>query len=228
MGREIGAMLAGRGHEAALIIDADNPGDFNRENMKGIDVAIEFTTPATAYGNVAKCLEWGIPVVCGTTGWNGHLPEAERLCREMGGTFFYASNFSIGVNVFFRVNEVLAAMMDRFPEYEISMREVHHTRKKDSPSGTAVTLAEAILANVERKSSWVNHETLYPESLGIVSLREGDVPGTHQVSYESQSDTIDITHTSKNRRGLALGAIMAAEYAAKHKGVLTMRDLLGI
>ena len=226
MGHEIEKVLIGRGHEVGLIIDINNPQDLSEENLKNIDVAIEFTSPHTAFDNVRKCLEWNTPVVCGSTGWNNKMEEAKKICREKNGTFFYASNFSVGVNVFFRINEELAKIMNSFPEYDIFMKEVHHIQKKDSPSGTAVTLAEGILENVDRKSSWVNHETLYPEALGILSVREGDVPGTHVVKYESDADTLEIIHSAKNRSGLAMGAVLAAEYAVKHKGILTMADLL--
>lgn len=226
MGHEIEALLLKRGHEVPLKIDVSNHSDFNEENMSGIDAAIEFTSPHTAFGNVMDCLRWGVPVVCGSTGWNDRLEEARAYCREVGGTFFYASNFSVGVNVFFRINEYLARMMNGLPEYGVSMLEAHHSQKKDAPSGTAVTLAEGILENIGRKESWVNHETIDESTLGIVSLREGDVPGTHAVKYESPADTIEIIHTAKSRAGFALGAVLAAEYAAAHKGVLSMSDLL--
>lgn len=149
------------------------------------------------------------------------------LCEELDGTFFWSSNFSIGVNILFRVSEYLARIMDRFPEYAVSMREVHHTRKKDAPSGTAVTLAEGILRNIGRTEAWVNHETDCPSALGIVSVREGDVAGIHEVIYDSVADTITLCHEAKGRRGFAVGAVMAAEFAAGHKGVLTMDDMLG-
>ena len=169
----------------------------------------------------------GVPVVCGTTGWNERREEAEKLCEELDGTFFWSSNFSIGVNILFRVSEYLARIMDRFPEYAVSMREVHHTRKKDAPSGTAVTLAEGILRNIGRTEAWVNHETDCPSALGIVSVREGDVAGIHEGIYDSVADTITLCHEAKGRRGFAVGAVMAAEFAAGHKGVLTMDDMLG-
>ena len=153
--------------------------------------------------------------------------QTEKLCEELDGTFFWSSNFSIGVNILFRVSEYLARIMDRFPEYAVSMREVHHTRKKDAPSGTAVTLAEGILRNIGRTEAWVNHETDCPSALGIVSVREGDVAGIHEVIYDSVADTITLCHEAKGRRGFAVGAVMAAEFAAGHKGVLTMDDMLG-
>ena len=226
MGKEMEKLLLLRGHEVPVKIDVDNQQLFNEESMRGVDVALEFTTPHTAFDNVMKCLEWGVPVVCGSTGWLDRIDEVRELCRKVNGTFFYASNYSIGVNIFFRVNDYLARIMDGQPDYDVSMREIHHTQKKDAPSGTAVTLAEQILGNVERKSSWVNHETLDENTLGIVSVREDAVPGTHEVRYESAADTIEIIHTAKSRAGFVLGAVMAAEYAATHKGILSMDDLL--
>lgn len=227
MGKEIEGVLKGKGHEVALVIDVDSRDKFTCDNISGVDVAIEFTTPATAFDNVRRCLEWGVPVVCGTTGWNDRLPEARDLCERLGGTFFYASNFSIGVNMFFALNEQLARMMNRFPEYDASMREAHHIHKKDAPSGTAVTLAEGILANLDRKMSWVNHETDEPSVLGIESIREGEIAGLHEVKYGSPADNITITHDAKNRSGFAQGVVMAAEFAQSHNGILSMREMLG-
>lgn len=224
MGREIESILAERGHEVVAVIDVG--GSITTDTLAGAEVAIEFTTPETAFKNVRSCLEMRTAVVCGTTGWQENLPQARELCLRLGGTFFYSSNFSIGVNVFFAVNERLAELMSSFPQYDISMRETHHIHKKDAPSGTAVTLAEGILSSVERKLSWVNHPTLEPEVLGIESVREGEVFGVHEIKYESDTDSIEIIHSSKNRRGLALGAVLAAEYAIRHKGLLSMKDLL--
>ncbi len=226
MGREIESVLRRRGHEVALIIDADSEGEFTREKMQGIDVAIEFTTPATAPANVTRCLEWGIPVVSGTTGWNDSLGEVKLLCEVVGGTFFYASNYSIGMNIFFRVNEYLAGIMNNFPEYGASIRETHHIQKKDAPSGTAITLAEGIIGLLERKSSWVNSGAAAPEVIPIESVREGAVAGIHEVLYDSEVDTIKIEHTSKSRAGLAVGAVMAAEFTQEHKGVLSMYEMM--
>lgn len=228
MGHEIEKVLLERGHSVSIIIDADNQESLSDDNMRQADVAIEFTTPSTAFDNVVACLKAGVPVVSGTTGWNDSLGEACDICRTENGTFFWASNFSIGVNVTFLVNKYLAKLMSRFPEYAVSIGEVHHTRKKDSPSGTAVTLAEGIMENIDRVSSWVNHETLNPDVLGIVSVREGDVPGIHEVKYESQADFVTLCHSSKNRRGLALGAVLAAEFAVCRKGVLTMNDMMNV
>lgn len=228
MGHEIERVLIDRGHTVLFTVDAGEEAKLATERLAQADVAIEFTTPATAFGNVETCLRAGVPVVCGTTGWNERREEAEKLCEELDGTFFWSSNFSIGVNILFRVSEYLARIMDRFPEYAVSMREVHHTRKKDAPSpGTAVTLAEGILRNIGRTEAWVNHETDCPSALGIVSVREGDVAGIHEVIYDSVADTITLCHEAKGRRGFAVGAVMAAEFAAGHKGVLTMDDMLG-
>lgn len=226
MGREIEALLLQKGYEVPVKIDISNQHDFNQENMRNVDVAIEFTTPQTAYDNVMNCLRWGVPVVSGSTGWNDRLEEVKKYCTEVGGTFFHASNYSIGVNIFFRINEYLARMMNGQPDYEVSMREIHHIQKKDAPSGTAVTLAESIIENIDRKQAWVNHETQDETALGIISVREDAVPGTHEVKYESAADIIEIVHTAKSRAGFVHGAVMAAEYAATHKGVLSMSDLL--
>ena len=235
MGREIERILTARGHEAALVIDIDNAADLCAEKMRGIDVAIEFTTPDTALGNIRKCLEIGTPVVCGTTAWTAHLPEVEALCRERNGAFFYASNYSIGVNVAFELNRRLAEMMNRFPEYDVTIEEVHHTQKKDAPSGTAITLAEGILASLDRKERWVlgcpAAGGADPAELEVVSVRRSVAPGTHTVTYESPVDTITLTHNIKSRAGLAAGAVSAAEFlagevAAGRKGIFSMNDLL--
>jgi 4-hydroxy-tetrahydrodipicolinate reductase len=235
MGREIERVLTQRGHEVGLVIDVDNTADLNADKMAGIDVAIEFTTPDTAPGNIRRCLEIGVPVVCGTTAWTAHLPEMEKLCRERGGSFFYASNYSIGVNVAFELNRRLAAMMNRFPEYDVTVEEVHHTAKKDAPSGTAIVMADDIVAALDRKTRWVSGcpttGAFDPAELEVVSVRRGVAPGTHTVTYESPVDEITLTHNIKSRAGLAAGAVSAAEFlanevAAGRKGVYTMADLL--
>ena len=226
MGREIEKILLSRGHEVALIIDIDNASDLNAENLKDIDVAIEFTTPSTAYQNIRTCLECGTAVVSGTTGWTDRLKELQTLCEERGGAMFYASNYSLGVNLMFRLNRELARLMNRFPSYEISMSEIHHTQKKDAPSGTAVTLAEDIISLVDRKSGWVNTPTSDDKSLiPIESLRIGMVPGDHSVTYSSEDDVLEIRHSIKNRRTLAEGAVVAAEFLCGKKGIYTMEDL---
>ncbi|MBR6831651.1 MAG: 4-hydroxy-tetrahydrodipicolinate reductase, partial [Tidjanibacter sp.] len=186
MGREIEKVLIERGHEVTLKIDIDNSSDLNEQNLKDIDVAIEFTSPATAYANVRKCLECGTAVVCGSTGWNDGVQELKEYCRANGGAFFYSSNYSVGMNVMFKLNKILAAIMNSQPEYNVSMEETHHIHKLDSPSGTAVTLAEGIMESVERKTSWVNQATDKADEIGIISYREGEVPGIHAVIYDSE------------------------------------------
>lgn len=171
MGKEIEQILISRGHTVTLIIDIDNAGDLNAENLRKADVAIEFTTPHTAFQNIVTCLEAGVPVVCGTTGWLDRYAEVEKLCNERKGTFFYASNYSVGVNVFFAVNRRLAELMERFPEYDVTVEETHHTQKKDAPSGTAITLAEGILGNLTRKKKWICGTTTEPAELEITSVR---------------------------------------------------------
>ena len=184
MGKEIEQILIARGHTIPLIIDLNNTNDLDAAHLQKVDVAIEFTTPSTAYGNVVKCLEAGVPVVCGTTAWLDKLPEVEQLCKEKNGAFFYASNYSIGVNIFFEINRRLAQLMNRFGEYDVTIEETHHTQKKDAPSGTAVTLAEGVLENLDRKQKWVCGTTTVPEELEVVAIRRSVVPGTHTVTYE--------------------------------------------
>ncbi len=240
MGREIERILRERGHEAALVIDADNASDLDAGHLAGIDVALEFTTPATAYANIRTCIDCGTPVVSGTTGWTERLAELQERCRERGSALFYASNYSIGVNLLFRLNRQLAALVARVGGYDVRIEEVHHTQKKDAPSGTAITLAEGVIAELPAKTEWVNlapgiehaaHRLDDPsqagaESLVIRSLREGAVPGIHTVTYESEDDRIELRHTIKNRRTLALGAVVAAEFLCGKQGVYTMDDLL--
>ena len=189
-------------------------------------MAIEFTTPATAYANIRTCLEAGTAVVSGTTGWTGRLPELQELCRERGGAMFYASNYCLGVNLLFRLNRRLARMMNRFGQYEVAIGEVHHTQKKDAPSGTAITLAEGIIGELGAKNGWVNDEHAPADRIAIRSVREGTVPGTHTVTYESEDDILELRHTIKNRRTLAMGAVVAAEFLCGKEGVYTMDDLL--
>ena len=226
MGKEIEQILIARGHTIPLIIDLNNTNDLDAAHLKEIDVAIEFTTPSTAYGNVVKCLEAGIPVVCGTTAWLDKLPQVEQLCKEKTGAFFYASNYSIGVNIFFEINRRLAQLMNRFGEYDVTIEETHHTQKKDAPSGTAVTLAEGILENLDRKQKWVCGTTTVPEELEVVAIRRSVVPGTHTVTYESDVDSLSITHMAKSRRGFALGAVLAAEFLYGKTGIFSMKDLM--
>ena len=226
MGKEIEQILIARGHTIPLIIDLNNTNDLDAAHLQKVDVAIEFTTPSTAYGNVVKCLEEGVPVVCGTTAWLDKLPEVEQLCKEKNGTFFYASNYSIGVNIFFEINRRLAQLMNRFGEYDVTIEETHHTQKKDAPSGTAVTLAEGVLENLDRKQKWVCGTTTVPEELEVVAIRRSVVPGTHTVTYESDVDALSITHMAKSRRGFALGAVLAAEFLHGKTGIFSMKDLM--
>ena len=240
MGREIERILTERGHEAALVIDTDNAGELDAEHLAGIDVALEFTTPATAYANIRTCIENGTAVVSGTTGWTDRLAELQELCRERGGALFYASNYCLGVNLMFRLNRYLAEMIGRVGGYGVRIGEVHHTQKKDAPSGTAITLAEGVIAGLPAKTEWVNYAPgiehaanrigspaeATPEQVVIGSVREGMVPGIHTVTYESEDDILELKHTIKNRRTLAMGAVIAAEFLCGKQGVYSMDDLL--
>ena len=225
MGKTIEQIARDRGHEIVSIIDVNNPEDFESEAFKQADVAIEFTTPATAFDNYMKCFAAGVPVVSGTTGWLNRLDEVKRMCAEEGKTFFYASNFSIGVNIFFALNKYLAKIMNNFPSYDVRMTEVHHIHKLDAPSGTAITLAEGILDNLDRKERWTLETSEKPTDLPIHAIREGEVPGIHEIIYESDADIISIMHVAKSRAGFALGAVLAAEFTAGKKGFLGMNDL---
>lgn len=226
MGKEIEKIALQRGHKISLIIDVNNPQDFSAENVKNIDAAIEFTIPSTAVNNIKKCIDFGVPVVCGTTGWIAEKSEVEQYCIQKKGCFFYASNYSLGVNLFFRLNKYLAQMMSKFELYNPSMVEVHHTQKLDAPSGTAISLAEDILALNPHKSKWVNHTESAPDELSIISVREDPAPGKHTITYDSDVDLISICHDAKNRRGLALGAVVAAEFVAGKTGCYSMDDVL--
>lgn len=228
MGKAIEEIALGRRHEIVLRINDENLDDFTASNMAKAEVAIEFTGPHSAYQNVKQSLEWGVPLVCGSTGWLEQLPDIKKLCGEKKGSFIYASNFSVGVNIFFELNIRLAEMMKQLSDYEIQLGEIHHTQKKDAPSGTAITLAEQILERVPRKKQWVNHISDNPYELEILSEREDPAPGTHRVSYSSAIDDIEIIHTAHNRSGFALGAVLAAEYIHNKKGVFTMKDVLNM
>ncbi len=226
MGREIERILVERGHSVELVVDESNVEDLTPENIAKVDVAFEFTTPDTAADNVAKVLQAGGRVVCGTTGWLSRLKEMEELAQSKGGALFYASNFSIGVNIMFRINRRLAELMNPYPEYEVRVEETHHMWKKDAPSGTAITLAEGIIENLDRKSSWVNDKATDASMLEIESFREGMVPGIHTITYTSPDDVLQLKHSITNRRALALGAVVAGEYLSDKQGVHTMDDLL--
>ncbi len=226
MGHMIEEVAIERGHEIVLKIHLDNREEFSQENISPADVAIEFTGPDSAFENVKTCLDFGIPTVSGSTGWNNRLGEIRQYCRQKEGSFLHASNFSIGVNIFFEVNKFLARLMNAHPEYDVTLKEIHHTQKKDAPSGTAVTLAEGVLANLGRKNKWVNQPSEGAEELSIISERVDPAPGTHHVLYSSEIDDIEIIHTAHNRKGFALGAVLAAEYIADKTGVFDMKDVL--
>lgn len=223
MGKTIERVALQRGHEIVAKIDIDNLRDL--DTTQG-DVAIEFSHPDAAFENVKKCIERGLPVVCGTTGWLAKKPQIEKLASEKKTPFFYASNYSLGVNLFFKLNEHLARMMNQFSAYDVSIQEIHHTEKKDAPSGTAITLAEGVLKNMDRKTQWTKGAAGQQSDLGIESLRLQDVPGTHTVTYASAIDDIEIKHTAHTREGFALGAVMVAEWIRDKRGALNMDDFL--
>ena len=224
MGKMIEQIALDRGHEIVSIIDVDNQQDFDSPEFASADVAIEFTAPQAAYGNYLKAWAKGVKVVSGSTGWFAdHREEMEQLCRE-GKTLFWASNFSVGMAIFQALNRYLANIMNQFPQYDVSMEETHHVHKLDHPSGTAITLAENILKEIDRKDGWAE-DTTQPEKLRIDSIRRGEVAGIHTVRYDSPADLITISHDAHSRQGFALGAVLAAEYTARHNGLLTTRDL---
>ena len=225
MGHAIEQIALQRGHEIVSVIDVNNQEDFMSDAFKSADVAIEFSMPAVAMDNYRRAFAAGVPVVSGTTGWLEHLPEIKEACKA-GQTFFYASNFSLGVNIFFALNKYLAKIMNDFPAYDVRRGETHHVHKLDAPSGTAITLAEGLIDNIERKNKWVEGKEPAEDEIGICSVREGEVPGIHTVIYESDVDTISITHDAKSRMGFALGAVVAAEFTCGKKGFLTMQDML--
>ncbi len=224
MGHEIEKVLRERGHEVVATIDVDNRKEMmTPEVLSQADVAIEFTSPSTAYDNIRTCIEAGVAVLSGSTGWTERKTELDELCRQKGGAFFYSSNYSVGVNVLFRLNRWLAAVMGRMPQYEVGIEEVHHIHKLDAPSGTAATLAEEMRV--------ASGGTLDVKREDIVSVREGEVPGIHTITYDSEEDTLTVSHSAKSRRGLALGAVLAAEWLVAdggRKGVFSMDDFLKI
>ncbi len=228
MGKAIEEIAVSKGHEIILKIDVSNTSDFTKENVQKANVAIEFTGPHTAFENITKCIDWGVPVISGSTGWLDNFEKAKKLCVEKKGCLIYASNFSIGVNLFFEINKQVAALMDPYENYDVSMTETHHTEKKDAPSGTAISLAEQILAKIGRKNKWVNEPSSEASNLIIRSERIDPAPGTHTVSYESAIDSIEITHTAHTRKGFAGGAVLAAEFANQKMGIFTMKDVLGL
>ena len=226
MGKTIDQLAQAAGHEVVLRIDVNNSTDLNTSALASADVAIEFTRPESAFNNIVTCLENGVPVVSGTTGWLDRLEEAKQLVEKYQGGLFYASNYSIGVNIFFAVNKYLAKLMKRYDQYDISMEEIHHTQKLDAPSGTAITLAEGIMEALPNKTGWVNEPSDKKEELPIISKRIDKVPGTHGISYESVIDNITITHTAHSREGFARGALAAAEWMVGKQGFYGMEDML--
>jgi len=228
MGKAIEEIALKRGHTIVLKIDVDNTDEFTSANISAADVAIEFTGPHSAYENLTKLMKFGKNTVCGSTGWLDKLPEIKKLCQTNNSAFIYASNFSVGVNIFFEVNKRLATLMDAHDSYEIQLTEIHHTQKKDAPSGTAISLAEQIINNISRKKTWVNHISDNTEELEILSERMDPAPGTHVVKYSSAIDDIEIKHTAHTRTGFALGAVLAAEFIAGKKGNFEMKDVLGL
>lgn len=223
MGKTIERIAQSRGHEITSKVDVgDDIALFN----KPVDVAIEFTQPEAAVNNLKACFDKGIPVVCGTTGWLHHKNDIESHCRAKNGTLLYSSNFSLGVNLFFKLNEYLSKLMDRYSQYEVSIDETHHTQKKDAPSGTAITLAQGVINNLKRKKDWTLGATEDPGLLVINAFRIDPAPGTHVVKYTSAVDDIEITHTAHSREGFALGAVLVAEWLAGKKGIYTMDDFL--
>ena len=239
MGHIIEEIALSRGHDIVSIIDIDNPGDFQSPAFASADVAIEFTTPTAAFGNYQKAWAAGVKVVSGSTGWRAdHEAEVRRACTEGGHTLFWASNFSLGVAIFSEVNKFLARLMNRFPQYDVSMEEVHHIHKLDAPSGTAITLAEQVCERLDRKATWGKGLVTRPDGstegsrelpadvLRIDAVRRDEVPGIHSLTYDSPADLIQITHSAHSRRGFALGAVLAAEFTARHSGLLTIDDLM--
>lgn len=227
MGQAIEKIAVERGHTIALKIDLDNRNDLNETKLAAIDVAIEFTSPHSAFDNIMDLLKAKVPVVCGSTGWLDKKEAIDEYCLQQQGAFLYASNFSVGVNIFFELNKKLAQLMAHQTEYRVKMEEIHHTQKKDAPSGTAVTLAEQILQNIPLYKNWVNHSTNKAEELEIISERIDPAPGTHKIRYSSEIDDIEIIHTAHNRTGFATGAVMAAEFLKGKKGIFGMNDVLG-
>ena len=228
MGKAIETIALNIGHEIILKIDIQNNQDFTETALQQAHVAIEFTGPHSAYENVKKCIEWGVPVVSGSTGWLDRWDEIKSLCEAKNGTLIYSSNYSIGVNLFFELNKQLAQLMEPYHNYDVSMTEIHHTEKKDAPSGTAISLAEQILAQIGRKRKWVNENSLDKSNLTIKSERIDPAPGTHMVKYSSEIDDIEIIHTAHTRIGFASGAVLAAEFAVGKKGIFTMKNVLGL
>lgn len=223
MGKTIEKLLLERGHE---VVARFNREGIDKDQLKKAEVAIEFSRPEAVVGNLARCFEAGVPVVCGTTGWLAQFDEVSEMCRQQQGGLLYSSNFSVGVNLFFALNKKLASLMNAYPDYEVAIDEIHHTQKLDAPSGTAISLAEQIIEELERKEGWSMEDVSEAKHLHIEAKRLNDVPGTHRVSYQSPIDTIEITHTAHSRKGFALGAVVAAEFLLGRQGIFSMTDVL--
>lgn len=226
MGKAIERIATERGHRIVSVIDQDKIDDFDSDAFRSADVAIEFTTPSTAVDNYRRAFEKGVPVVSGTTAW-GKVDDLRDMIEKNDATFFWTSNFSVGVNIFFKINRFLSRIMDRFPQYTPSMLEIHHIHKLDHPSGTAKTLAEGIIEETERITGWSEEENAGTDLLYIANRREGEVPGTHTIHWNSTVDEITIEHRAKSRDGFALGAVLAAEWSYGKKGILTMDEMMG-
>lgn len=226
MGQTIEKLAEARGHKIVLKIDINNQDHLNPEKLSAADAAIEFTRPESAFENIKTALEAGLPIVSGTTGWLDRKGEIEAICAKEKGAFFYASNFSIGVNIFFALNRRLARIMNQYAQYDIDIEEIHHTQKLDAPSGTAITLAQGILDEIERKKYWVNQESEETDALPIISKRIDKTPGTHEINYHSAIDSISLKHTAHSREGFASGALLAARWLIGKQGVFGMEDLL--
>lgn len=227
MGHAIEEIALKRGHEIVLKINDLNLEDLTKENIRKAEVAIEFTNPDSAVENILFCLNENVAVVCGTTGWLKNKNIVEDKCKELNGSFLNTSNFSVGVNIFFELNKKLASLLKPHPAYNVSIEEIHHTQKKDAPSGTAISLAEQIIRVSDNKDQWVNNESKNENELSIISKRIDEVPGTHSVKYTSSIDDIEIIHTAHNRKGFAEGAVLAAEFIVDKKGIFEMKDVLG-
>ncbi len=226
MGKEIEKIALERNHKIVLKIDINNIDKFTIENLSKVDVAIEFSIPETAYSNILKCMDADIPVISGTTGWLNKIEDIKTKCKLENKTFFYASNYSIGVNIFFKLNKFLATIMNNQNQYNVEVEEIHHIKKLDAPSGTAITIAEGLLHELERKNQWNKENEEAYDAIAIKSVRKGDIAGVHKVKYESQFDEIEISHSAKNRKGFALGVVLASEYIKDKTGFHTMDDML--
>ena len=228
MGHEIESVAQLRGHHVILHIDSEDEWEISGNRLSSCDVAIDFSTPESAIDNIHKCFEAKVPIVCGTTGWHNELAAIRSECLSKGNTLFFASNFSLGVNLFFELNRHLAKMMNKYIEYSASIEEIHHIHKLDAPSGTAVTLANDLIANIDRLDAWNNNAKHAIHELPVHSIREGEVTGTHTITYDSEADTIEIKHTAKSRKGFAIGAVLAAEFIKGKSGFFGMNDMLEI